>query len=500
MTPAPSLRAFNIGIDTHEEPVVYMHRDCHVCRSEGFTANARLQVSAGSHTIIATLNVVESELLPADHMGLSTSAWRSLRVREGERLGIRHAPVLDSLRHLRKKIHGNTLAGGEIAGIIADISERRYADIEVASFLTACAGDRLDLNEVVALTRAMVAVGSRLIWPDYPRVYDKHCVGGLPGNRTTPIVIAIVSAAGLVIPKTSSRAITSPAGTADTMETLTSVDLSLEQMQRVVRDTGACLAWGGKVNLSPADDLLIRVEKALDMDSDGQLVASVLSKKIAAGSTHILIDIPVGPTAKVRSDEHARKLATLFEQVAAALGIEVRTVITDGRQTVGQGIGPVEEARDVLSVLANHSDAPADLAERACLLAAHLLAMARELALEDAIREARDILTSGRARTQFERICLAQGGLKELPEAVHKLALHARASGHLQATDNRRLAQLAKLAGAPRSPVAGLRLAARLGDPIAHGQTLAHLYAATRGELDYALDYYRHNRDIFTIE
>lgn len=500
MTPEPSLRAFNIGIDTHEEPVVYMHRDCHVCRSEGFTANARLQISAGSRIIIATLDVVESDLLPAGHMGLSTSAWRALQVREGERLGVRHAPVLDSLRHLRKKIHGNALESEEIAAIIADIGERRYADIEVASFLTACAGDRLDLDEVVALTRAMVAVGSRLCWPDYPRVFDKHCVGGLPGNRTTPIVIAIASAAGLVIPKTSSRAITSPAGTADTMETLTTVDLSLAQMQRVVRETGACLAWGGRVNLSPADDLLIRVEKALDIDSDGQLVASVLSKKVAAGSTHILIDIPVGPTAKVRSDQHAQRLATLFEHVATALDIEVRTVITDGSQTVGYGIGPVEEARDVLGVLANHSTAPADLAERACLLAAHLLAMAHALTLDEGLCKARDILASGRARTQFERICLAQGGLKALPEAEYSLALHARASGRLRATDNRRLAQLAKLAGAPRSPVAGLRMAVRLGDSIQRGQPLAHLYAATRGELDYALDYYRHNRDMFAIE
>ncbi len=345
MSQAQTLHAVNMGIDTHEEPVVYMRRDCDVCRAEGFTANARVQVSAGNHHIIATLNIVAGDLLPVGSAGLSTSAWHYLHLQDGDSLAIAHAPVVKSLRFLRKKIHGHELCADEIAAIIGDISQRRYSDVEVASFLTACAGDRLSIDEVIELTRAMVAVGTRLSWPGYPRVYDKHCVGGLPGNRTTPIVIAIASAAGLVIPKTSSRAITSPAGTADTMEVLTEVDLSLELMQRVVHETGACLAWGGRINLSPTDDLLIRIEKALDIDSDGQLVASVLSKKIAAGSTHILIDIPVGPTAKVRDTAHAERLSTMFATVATALGVEVRCVLTDGSQTIGYGIGPVEEAR-----------------------------------------------------------------------------------------------------------------------------------------------------------
>jgi len=279
MDSSSQLKAYLMGIDTHQEPVVYMRDDCQVCRSEGFTASSRVGISTEEQAIVATLNIVYGETVPEGYAGLSN-----------------------------------------IARIIADISDHKYSDVEIACFLSVCAGGRLNIDEITSLTRAMVNCGERLSWDNVDRVFDKHCVGGLPGNRTTPLVVSIVSAAGLVMPKTSSRAITSPAGTADTMEALTTVNLDLAAIQRVVGQTGACLAWGGAINLSPADDLLIRVERALDLDGEGQLVASVLSKKIAAGSTHVVIDIPVGNTAKVRSHAEADRLSSLFSNVGAACG------------------------------------------------------------------------------------------------------------------------------------------------------------------------------------
>src|SRR5690606_7522873 len=248
------------------------------------------------------------------------------------------------------------------------ISKGRYADVHLASFITACAGDALDIEEMTYLTQAMVDAGEKLQWDQTP-IVDKHCIGGLPGNRTTPLVVAIVAAYGLTMPKTSSRAITSPAGTADTMEVLTNVTLSLEEIKIVVEKEGGCVVWGGTAQLSPADDVLIKIEKALDIDSEGQLIASVLSKKAAAGSTHVVIDIPVGETAKVRSTEMAQKLQDHMETVGNAVGLNVKVVVTDGTQPVGRGIGPTLEAIDILKVLKNEEDAPKDLTERALLLA-----------------------------------------------------------------------------------------------------------------------------------
>ncbi|KUJ81611.1 thymidine phosphorylase [Microbulbifer flavimaris] len=494
------LNAHLMGIDTHEEPIVFMRSDCAICRAEGFSANTRLQVQAGERSLIANLNIVSPEVLEEDHIGFSDSAWAFLDLSEGQRVHVRHAPLVRSLSALRKKIYGHELNALEINTIIRDIGRRLYSDIEIASFLTASAAGHLTAAEVTAMTRAMVNSGNQLHWTGADRVFDKHCIGGLPGNRTTPIVISIASAAGLMIPKTSSRAITSPAGTADTMEVLTEVDLSLEQLQRVVEQTGACLAAGGKVDLSPVDDLLIRIERALDLDSPGQLVASVLSKKVAAGSNHILIDMPVGPTAKLRSREEADELAALFRQVANAMGLHLHCVITDGTQAIGYGVGPMEEARDVLAVLRNSVEAPSDLAERSLFLAANLLAMDSGEPLDVTIPRAREILYSGQAWQQFQRICHAQGGLKPLAEAPHHSCLRAQRTGKLGAMDNRRLAQLAKLAGAPSSPLAGLRLHVKVGDSVIPGQPLATLFADTPGELAYARDYYHQNRDLFDIE
>jgi thymidine phosphorylase len=140
---------------------------------------------------------------------------------------------------VRAKIYGHALTDRQIHAILLDVAEGRYTDVEIAALLTACAAG-INLDEVVGLTRGMVAVGERIRW-DREIVADKHSVGGLPGNRTTPIVVAIVAALGVCIPKTSSRAITSPAGTADTMETLTSVDLDVKAMQRVVERESGCL-------------------------------------------------------------------------------------------------------------------------------------------------------------------------------------------------------------------------------------------------------------------
>ena len=206
-----------------------------------------------------------------------------------------------------------------------------------------------------------------------PIVVDKHCIGGIPGNRTSMIVVPIVAAHGLTIPKTSSRAITSPAGTADTMEVLARVDLGVDEMKEVVAACHGCLVWGGHVNLSPADDILISVERPLSLDTREQMVASIMSKKLAAGSTHLLIDLPVGPTAKVTNAIEAMRLRKLFEFVGDHFGIAVEVVTTDGRQPIGNGIGPVLEAQDVMAVLGNDPDAPRDLREKSLRLAAHLL-------------------------------------------------------------------------------------------------------------------------------
>ena len=486
------------GLDTYLEPVVYMRADCAVCRSEGFESQTRLWVHVDNKRILATLNVVtDIGWLKPGFAALSEAAWRRLDPQPNDTASFSHADAPESARLIRAKVYGQPLSREDFTLIMRDAVDGALADVELASFLTACAARPMSTKEVIELTLAMVDVGERLRW-DSRDVLDKHCVGGLAGNRTTPIVVAIVAACGGLIPKTSSRAITSPAGTADTMETLAPVNLNLVAMRRVVDREGGCVVWGGAVGLSPADDALIRTERVLDFDSDAQLVASVLSKKVAAGSTHVLLDLPVGPSAKLRSADAAHRLGNQLMEVGRAIGLRIRLHLSDGSQPVGRGIGPALEARDVVNVLARAPEAPRDLRERALDLAGFLLELS---GLPEGTGRARAVraLDDGSAERKFEAICEAQGGRRVPSAAAQTATLAAAQEGTVANIDNRLLSKLAKLAGAPRDACAGVELHVHLGEQVKKGAPLITVHAETRGELQYALNYHALHPGIFEI-
>ncbi|MEN8175511.1 MAG: thymidine phosphorylase family protein [Pseudomonadota bacterium] len=472
------MRARRVAIDTYREHVAYLNRECAVYRAEGFQALAKVEVSAEGRSILAVLNVVDDEaIVAAGELGLSEEAFSHLGVAPGVAVQVQQARAPASMDAVRRKIGGERLHLSEFRAIADDIVLGRYSKMEMAAFLVAAAEPGLDRDEVLSLTRAMVDSGDRLDWQE-PLVADKHCIGGIPGNRTSMLVVPIVAAHGMLIPKTSSRAITSPAGTADTMEVLARVKLSMKHLHRIVRKERGSLAWGGTARLAPMDDILISVERPLGIDSHGQMVASILSKKIAAGSTHLLIDIPVGATAKVRRLPDAMALRKLFEFVALELGLNLDVVITDGRQPVGRGIGPVLEARDVMQVLENHPDAPMDLRQKALRLAGRVLEFDPDVRGGSGFSIARDILDSGRAAARMAAIVAAQGAREE---RLHpgRLCHEVRAAqaGVVAHIDNFQMAQLARLAGAPLDKGAGVDLRKKLGDAVDPGEVLYRIHA-----------------------
>ncbi|MCK4609109.1 MAG: thymidine phosphorylase family protein [Gammaproteobacteria bacterium] len=493
------LYAHRIGIDTYKQAAVFIRCDSEICRSEGFETTARIHVALGNHFIIATLYTVSEELLPRNKIGLSEYAWQLLSAKEGDVVRLSHPAPLNSLSHMRAKVYGHELEMQQMQSIIQDIAKDRYSDVELSAFITACAGDRLSDAEIFSLTQAMVNAGNKLTWPA-EQVVDKHCIGGLPGNRTTLIVVPIVAAFGLTIPKTSSRAITSPAGTADTMEVLAPVALSLAQMRKVVEKENGCVVWGGSSDLSPADDVLIRVERVLNLDNEGQMVASVLSKKIAAGSSHVIIDIPIGPTVKMRDLATAQQVKRQFENVSKQVGMKIEVLFTDGTKPVGRGLGPVLEARDVLAVLQNQKNAPDDLRKRALTLAGKVLEFSPKVKRGTGLKLATELLTSGKAWHKFQAICEAQGGFSEPKLAAHKHIITATSQGTVAQIDNRRLATIAKLAGAPRAKAAGIELHANVGTKVEVDQPLFTIHAEAPGELDYAVSAIRSEHDIMRVE
>jgi len=474
-----------IRIDTYNDNVAFLARDCELYRPEEYQAFKKIEVMSDGRHILASLLVVDDEkIVGSNELGLSEQAFRRLGLKEGAPLTIAPAEPPTSLDHLRKKIQGHTLDNRQIQEIIHDIASYRYSEMEIAAFLVSSAGF-MTTNEMLSLTQAMAQAGNTLQW-NAPIIVDKHCIGGIPGNRTSMIVVPIVAAHGLLIPKTSSRAITSPAGTADTMEVLARVDLSMHEMKKVVEACNGCIVWGGHVNLSPADDVLIAVERPLAIDTREQMVASIMSKKLSAGSTHLLLDIPVGASAKVHSHDDAMRLRKLFEYVGDQIGLHVDVLVTDGGQPIGNGIGPALEARDVMAVLRGDQSAPADLREKSIRIAGDILEADPALRGGSGYARAAQLLASGEALSSMERIIDAQGRATEpvcLGELVHDVC--APTDGTVSSIDCFRLARIARLAGAPMDKGAGIDLFKKVGDAVKQGEPLYRIHACFQSDYGF---------------
>ncbi|MGY6551110.1 MAG: thymidine phosphorylase family protein [Erythrobacter sp.] len=488
--PIPKIR--QIPIDTYPENTVFLLRHGSGYSAEQFQALRKIRISgtiAGeAREILASLAVVDDQsIIGAGEIGLGEQAYQRLGLPEGAEVDIAQARPPASLEYVRRKIDGEALSDSEINAIIEDIAAYRYSHMELAAFIVACAGF-MTTQETLALTRAMVDVGNTLSW-SAPLVVDKHCIGGIPGNRTSMIVVPIMAAHGLLCPKTSSRAITSPSGTADTMEVLANVDIPEDRLTEIVAQENAVLAWGGRVRLSPADDVLISVERPLRIDTMEQMVASIISKKVAAGSTHLVLDIPVGPTAKVRTQSDAVRLRKMFEYVARHMGLELKVVITDGSQPVGRGIGPVLEARDVMAVLNNEPDAPEDLRERAVMLAGHMLDFDPAIEGGRGYARALELLASGAALAAMERLIDAQGRAPQRLLPGHlRHEVRALRTGRIDAIDCERIARIARQAGAPMDKGAGVDLMFKTGAEVRSGDALYRIHASTQTGLDFACE------------
>lgn len=483
----PRLKIRRINLDTGRENVAVISRRSKALRPEVFRGFSRVELRRNSKVLLATLLITEDDaLVGPDDLGLAEPAFRRFAEPVGSLVTVTPAAPPNSLDAVRRKIHGHTLSASEISAIVEDLTHYRYSDMEIAAFLISFASF-MTSDELLALARAMAQAGTQLEW-DKSIVVDKHCIGGIPGNRTSMVVVPIVAAHGLTIPKTSSRAITSPAGTADTMEVLARVDLGVAEMKEVVTACHGCLVWGGHVNLSPADDILIAVERPLSLDTREQMVASIMSKKLAAGSTHLLIDLPVGPAAKLTNASEAMRLRKLFEFVGDHFGISVEVVTTDGRQPIGRGIGPVLEAQDVMAVLANDPGAPPDLREKSLRLAAHLLEYDPELRGGTGYTRARELLDSGAALKQMQKIIDAQG------PSIHRVDLGpltadvlAPNDGIVSGIDCLRLNRLARTAGAPIDKGAGIKVFKKINDRVEKGEPLYRIHAFDQSEYDLAL-------------
>ena len=420
-----------------------------------------------------------------NEIGLFLDVSDILGIRDNELVNASIIPKPVSLEFIKKKLDGHELSKDEMDKIIKDIVNNELTEIESTYFVSGCYIHKLSLDEAAYLTEAILNNGGRLNFSG-KTVVDKHCIGGIGGNRTTMVITPIIAAAGFYMPKTSTRSITSPAGTSDVMEVLAPVSHSKEKIMDIVKKTNACMVWGGTMDLASADDKLIKLERPLNLDPEGIMLASILAKKASAGASHVIIDIPVGPEAKIKEIKKAKDLAKKFIVLGRRLNMNIKVLLTDGSQPVGNGVGPALEARDVLSVLEGHG--PVDLRDKSLYMASMILEMA---GVPNSYNKAKNILDSGLALHKMKDIIKAQGGNPKVSSSDIKLGFYTYTfnsgrSGKVSYLSNNLVNKIAKAAGAPFDKGSGLYLHKKLNDKVSVGDPLITIYADNIKKLEYA--------------
>jgi AMP phosphorylase len=449
----------------------------------GVHSSDRIRITYCEQQIIAIANLATH--FPKNRIGLYEEISETLGLKTDETVDVHLAQLPESLRHVRAKLRGERLREQDMVTIVKDVVERHLSEVEIAAFLTALNIHGLSMGESEALSRAMVETGKTLDFGEAP-ILDKHSIGGIPGDKTSLLVVPIVAAAGFTIPKTSSRAVTSPAGTADRVETLCPVNLSVNEIKAVVEKTNGCLVWGGALDLAPADDLFIQVEYPLGIDP--LLLPSIMSKKKAIGATHIAIDIPTGNGAKIKNMTEAYTLASDFVDLGMRLSLKIQCALTFGEQPIGHAVGPALEAQEALTAIMGGG--PADLIEKAVSLAGMLFEM---VGVEGGRQKAEHVLRSGRAEKKLREIIEAQGGnprIKpdELPVGSNKAEVTASQAGRVLWISTEDIVNIAKAAGAPREKGAGVVLKAKLGEAVKKDGALLEIYAERSSKLESALE------------
>ncbi|RMD45491.1 thymidine phosphorylase [Candidatus Pacearchaeota archaeon] len=475
-------------------PVAFLHED--TAKRINVFANDRLEI-VKPKKVYAIVDIF-SKVVKKNEIGISLELGKILKLKTGSNVEIKTSEISNATFLIRKKLSGKKLSQSELEFLISEIVHNNLSEAEIAYFTAAEKLRGMSKEEIINLTRAMVKTGVKLKFKG-KFVVDKHCIGGIAGNRTTPLVVSICASQGLIFPKTSSRAITSAAGTADVIETLAKVELSIDEIKKVVKKTSACLAWGGSLGLAPSDDKIIRVERLLNLDIEAQLLASIMSKKIAAGAKYLLIDIPYGRGAKVPNLKKAKSLGKKFFKIAREFGLNLHIVYTDGSLPIGHGFGPVLEMLDILKVLRNEIDAPQDLRDKSIFLASEIFKMCK---IKNPRKLAENALISGEAYQKFKEIVNAQNGSNNFERRVANLRLgrirrtiYSKKSGRIKRVGNHEINSICRILGTPETATAGLKLHKKTG-VVKKSDPLMTLYTESRNKLDDAIKFIKKNNPI----
>jgi thymidine phosphorylase len=476
----------HLAVNSFNENIVYLHKDCSVYKVDDIKHLTKVEIHGGGRPVYAFLQVVEdAKLIKPNEIGANTEAFESLGQEEGSQVSLTISPPPQSISSIKRKVAGNVLSQSEYTAIINDIESKSYSNMDIASFLVASASF-MTAPETLSLTKALVGENT-LKWDNENMVVDHHCLGGIPGNKTDLIVAAIIAAYGLPMPKTASRSLTSCAGVADVMSVFANVDFDEKKLTDVIKKARACIvSYDGLKEIAQVNKLISSVERQIGVAKIDYIAASIIALKISAGVTHLVLDIPVGLKSRVRTTNEALRIRKVVEYVGDILKIEIDAVITDGSEPIGNGVGPVLEARDVMKVLRNKEDAPQDLREKSIFLAGRVLEFDPNLRGGQGQTVARELLDTGAALDAMNKIIQAQGKAPQ-PNIGH--LAHDVIAGHsgiVRAIDNNRINKIGIWAGANKYQGAGLDLLKKVGDKVNQGDVLYKIHSCNATDFAFA--------------
>lgn len=452
----------------------------------------RIQIRNDSHKTIAVVDLAVG-MLKENEIVVSTEVSDELNLKERDIVSIEPAQKPDSIPIIYKKLECKPLNYKEIKEIMTDIVDNALTESEIAYFISAVYKCGMSLKETKEMINAIVNTGKKLKL-NKRLIVDKHSIGGIPG-RTTPIVVSICAAAGLTMPKTSSRAITSPSGTADALEVICKVDFTIKEIKKIIQKANACMVWGGSLGLAPADDKIIQVERLMNLDPEAQLLASIMSKKLAVGSKYILIEIPYGKHAKVNKPD-AERLKKRFDELAGEFHVKLKCLLLETKEPLGNGIGPALEIKDVIKVLKRESSCHL-LENRSITLSGSLLELAGKAKKGRGVKMAQEILDSGKAFQKFKQIISAQkGSINHIKEAKLKHDVIASKNYILKEIDIKKLNSLARILGCPADKASGLYLYKHLNNTAKKGEKIITLYSESGPELKEGIKFYHKQKPI----
>jgi len=448
----------------------------------GVKINDRILLKKDEIKVFSIIDI-SNEFVDEKEIGLSYEISNRLKLKENTEIDVFLSTPPKSLVFIKKKMNGEKLSQNEIGLIIKEIVNNSLSESEISLFISSMYQKGMTIQETIFLINAILKSGKSIKLNNNQMIVDKHCIGGIPGNRTTPIIVSICASAGLIFPKSSSRAITTSAGTADVVESVARVDFSINEIKRIIKKTNACLIWGGSLELIPADEKIITIEKRLNIDPESQLLASIMAKKLALGAKYILIDIPYGENAKFNK-QRALKLKKKFEVLGKHYKKILKVILTNGEQPIGNGIGPVLEMKDIIKVLSQSSDRPLDLEEKCIYLSGEIFEMTHKSKKSKGKELAKQLLVSGKAFEKFKEIIKAQeGNLNHLKLSKYKKDILAEKSGKIKLLDNKKINFLGRIAGAPFDKSAGLFLYKHLGENVKKGEKLLTIYSESRSRI-----------------